>query len=611
MLKYKIFLFILFFLFVGKVYSWEISDFTVDIEINRDSCIVVTEKITANFSDTPKHGIFRDIPIKYRDETGRYFNFNLQILGIYDEEGNPWTYTKIYSKEYLTLKIGSPYKTYQAEKIFIIKYRVEGAILYLDNHDQLYWNAIGTEWDAPINNVTINVRLPVVVKSELLLIKSYSGRYGLRQDSLNAKTDGQNIIFRGEHYLPYEGLTVVVGFPKGIVEERIRTYQERGHSRKDSFQNYDKDYQKNDHMFYSYSERRGGAINFSFFISFLIPIIVFVIMFRLWYKYGKDPKLRKSIVVEYKVPQDLTPIEMGTLIDDKVDIRDISATIIDLAIRGYLRIVQTEKVFFRKNYGFEKLKEYKSDNSLKDYEKIILSALFEESFGKNNFVDFGKNLGGGFNPAYTSFVELSSLENNFYTKLNSIKESVFLQLIKKGFYAKNPQKVVSFYRNLGIIFLTLGILLTMFSSFGLSIALSGIICILFSKYMPAKTKLGVEVYGKILGFEEFLMRTDKDKIAVSERRNIFEKMLPYAICLGISSKWAKIFSDVYTTSPNWFLTSYQDKFLMADFIADLNHSINIMSTTFVSMPRTVYSGGGFGGGGFSGGGFGGGGGRSW
>ncbi|MCM8819767.1 MAG: DUF2207 domain-containing protein [Candidatus Omnitrophica bacterium] len=603
MLKYKIYFFILIFLFVAKIYAWEISEFVVDIQINSDSSIIVTEKIVADFSDMPKHGIFREIPVRYRDERGRYFNFNLQILGIYDEEGNKWAYTKTYSTGYLTLKIGSPYKTYQTQKTFLIKYKVEGAILYLENHDQLYWNAIGTEWDVPINNVTVNVSLPKAVRKELLMAKSYSGRFGLRQEGLAAEISEKNIVFKGGHYLPYEGLTIVVGFPKGIVEEKIQAYKNKDYNQQNFFQSYDSGYY--------YVDRKVGKRIFSFFIPFLIPIFIFIIMFRIWYKYGKDPKLKKSIVVEYKVPYELTPIEIGTLIDDRVDVRDISATIIDLAIRGYLRIVQTEGGFFRKNYAFEKLKEYKDDSTLAEFEKIILSALFEESFSKSSSVGFGINLGGGFNPVYTSFVELSSLENNFYKKLNSINESVFSQLIKKGFYTKSPYKIVSFYRNLGITFLVFGFPFIMFLPIGLSLILSGVIILFFSKYMPSKTQLGAQVYSKILGFEEFLMRTDKDKIIASERQNIFEKMLPYAICLGISSRWAEIFSDVYTSSPNWFLTTYPDRFLMANFITDLNHSISAMTTTFISMPRTVYSGGGFGRGGFSGGGFGGGGGRSW
>lgn len=139
----------------------------------------------------------------------------------------------------------------------------------------------------------------------------------------------------------------------------------------------------------------------------------------------------------------------------------------------------------------------------------------------------------------------------------------------------------------------------------------------FAKYMPAKTYKGMDVYGKILGFEEFLSRTEKDKIQMLERQNIFEKMLPYAICLGISSHWARLFADIYQQPPAWFAGNYPSGFSMDTFMNSINRSLNSMNSTFVSMPRTVSSGGGFsggggfGGGGSSGGGFGGGGGSSW
>jgi uncharacterized membrane protein len=146
---------------------------------------------------------------------------------------------------------------------------------------------------------------------------------------------------------------------------------------------------------------------------------------------------------------------------------------------------------------------------------------------------------------------------------------------------------------------------------GIALALSAVTIFCFAKYMPAKTRKGTDVYGKVLGFEEFLMRTEKDKIQYEERQDIFEKMLPYAICLGISSKWAMIFADLYKQPPSWFDSDLRDGFTMQGFIYGLNRSMDSMNYSLSSMPRTVSSTGGFGGGGFSGGGFGGGGGSSW
>ena len=94
-----------------SAYAWQIDNFGVDINIDKDGSFVVSEKIVANFSDQPKHGIYRNLPIKYRDEKGNPLNLHFQILDIYDEDENPWQYSQDISGVYLRLKIGDPYTT--------------------------------------------------------------------------------------------------------------------------------------------------------------------------------------------------------------------------------------------------------------------------------------------------------------------------------------------------------------------------------------------------------------------------------------------------------------------------------------------------------------------
>lgn len=569
---------------ISRICAWQIDDFKINIEINQDSSIVITEKILANFSDEPKHGILRNIPVSYRDETGKSIDVRFQILGIFDESGNPWQYSESYSGIYKILKIGSPHITYKEQKTFILKYKVTGAILFLENHDELFWNAIGTEWDAEINNIAVNVHLPVPVKKEYLSTAVYTGRFGSRSSNIETQIlDEQNIVFTGRRYLPYEGVTVVVGLPKGIIEPLPVSANYTSSETESTSQSYASSYSSKGLM---------SIICLILLIPLIVPAVVFFIMFSIWKKSGKDPKLEKSVVVEYKVPEDLKPAEMGTLIDDRIDMRDISSTIIDLAIRGYLKIIKRDAMFFQKRFSFVLLKEYNKDESLSDFENTIL----------NGFFDYA---------AVGASVELLDLENNFYQKLPLIKNDIFVRLIEKGFYSKNPEQTVLFYRIISFVFGFLAVFTMVLIPIGIGLGLSAIIIFCFAKYMPAKTRKGMDVYGKVLGFEEFLMRTEKDKIQYEEQQDIFEKMLPYAICLGISNKWTMIFSDLYKQPPNWFDSDLRDGFTMQGFIYDLDRSMNSMNHSFSSMPRSVSSGGGFSTGGSSGGGFGGGGGSSW
>ncbi len=578
---------LLLFCYATPAFAWQIDDYQIAIDINQDSSLTVTENILADFSDKPKRGIVRNIPVLYNDESGRGLNVIFTLLGIFDENGNPWQYSESYSGAYMVLRIGSPYVTYNTQKMFTIKYRVTGALLFLEDHDELFWNAVGTEWDAPVNNVTVTVHLPVPVRKELLSTAAYTGRSGSRASTVETQIpDEQTITFTGGGYQPYEGVTVVVGWPKGIITAPPASSGTASVAGPISSRLYAEPYG---------SSLRGILMGLGWFlllIQFIIPAVVFVIMFTLWKRYGKDPELLKSVVVEYRVPEALTPAEMGTLVDDRADMRDISATVVDLAVRGYIKIIKRDAFFFQKKFSFQLLKDFRTDQSLSAFEKTMLNGLFAA-------------------PSVGSTVALDDLENNFYLKLPAIRSGIYESLMRRGFYGRNPEKTVSFYMTIAIVLAFCAVASLVLVPLGIGLGLSAIIIICFAKYMPAKTRRGMDAYGKVLGFEEFLMRAEKDKIQYAERQDIFETMLPYALCLGISSQWAKIFDGLYTQPPGWFDSDMRDGFTMQVLMYDLSRSMSSMNQSLAATPRSVSSGGGFGGGGSSGGGFGGGGGSSW
>ena len=218
MLRRLIFFTCLFFLCASPIYAWQIERYLVDIKINQDSSFDVVENIEANFSDQAKHGILRNIPTYYQDEKGNKFNIGINLESVLDENGKPWQVQEYQQGSYKVLKVGSPYQTYSGTKSFRIKYKVFGALLYLDDHDELFWNAIGNEWDAPIDIARIRVQLPGSVDKKFLKTTTYSGRSGLRETNLSTQIlDDQTVQFDGRSYSPGEGVTIVIGWPKGMV----------------------------------------------------------------------------------------------------------------------------------------------------------------------------------------------------------------------------------------------------------------------------------------------------------------------------------------------------------------------------------------------------------
>lgn len=557
--------------------SWYIKKFDTDIKIQTGSSIIVQETIQADYSKEKHHGLFRDIPIQYKNK-GNNFSLKVQVLNITDENGHPWEYRKSTHDEYLELKMGSADKYLFGLSTFVITYQVERAINYFDEYDELYWNPTGTEWDVPIESSSVTVTIPGNVNSNKLKAACYTGFYGTkgRDCQFEIKNNGQISYKITQPLLPQEGLTTVSGFPKGIVTPV------------------------------------SSLKNASWFLQdnwgYAIPFFFFGILYFLWYTRGRDEETnRDTIMPIYTPPDNLRPAEIGTIIDESVDMHDISSAIIDLAVRGYLKIIEKKEkkfLFTDTEYVFEKLKDFNEDSSVRNYEKKILNTIFDSGNKRN----------------------LSDLKNKFYLAIPDIKNRIYNQLVNNGYFPRRPDKVRQLYSGIGmgISIVTLfgaSFIIFFFSiSVVIGLIISGILIIIFAKYMPAKTKKGKETFYKIKGLEEYINTAEKDRIKFQENENIFEKLLPYAMTLGLAEKWTRSFADIYKTPPSWYQSSNPDfihNFNTYYFLRSLNGLSSNMQNTFQSAPRSSSSGSawgghsGFGGGGFSGGGFGGGGGGSW
>jgi uncharacterized membrane protein len=214
-------------------------------------------------------------------------------------------------------------------------------------------------------------------------------------------------------------------------------------------------------------------------------------------------------------------------------------------------------------------------------------------------------------------VHLKDLENEFYKEIPEIKESLFAQLIGRGYYRSRPDKVRA-----GWLFLALvsgaivgvggsalgdrwGLSPVAFSVAGLLVAL---VVGIFGWFMPARTVPGARALEKVLGFEEFLNRVESDRLErVVKTPELFERCLPFAMAFGVAPRWARAFKDIYLQPPNWYAGSTFTNFNAATFSSRLSEMSTRTASTLSSSPRSS-SGSGFSGGSSGGGGGGGGGG---
>jgi len=555
--------------------SEKINNFFVTIKINKDASVNVSEKIEYDFGINGKHGIIRNIPIKYQARGG---NFNLRIsdVGVENEDGLKYPFSESFIGSDVSIKIGDADKLVSGNKVYIINYKIDRSINYFDSYDELYWNVTGNNWPVTVEKSGATVILPRAINQEQAQKKCFFGFLGEQDPCLNDEyvfkgdlVDGA--IFKHDFpFFPGQGLTIVFGFPKGIVQEP------------------------------SAAESFVQTLMDNWII--VLPFITFFVMYYLWYVYGRDPKGKGVIIAQYDAPDGLMPCEVGTVIDEKVDSKDVSAEIINLAVNGYLKIIAIENkwgIFGSKDYYLEKIKE---GDVLQDFDKKLMEGLFRSG----------------------SKVRLSELSSNFIQDFDRVKGKIYESTVAKGYFLKNPDKERAKYAGAGMLVIILSIFGSMFLSdlFGaiglFSLIFSGIIIMIFSLIMPAKTQKGAVTKEYILGFKEYLRVAEKDRIdfhnAPEKNPERFEKLLPYAIVLGVEKEWAKQFEGIYDQSPSWYSDPSGARF-NAVFLASNLRSFSSVAGSNLSptSSRSGAAGGrsGFGGGGFSGGGFGGGGGGSW
>jgi uncharacterized membrane protein len=548
--------------------SWRIEDFQVTLDVLADGSLTAVEKISPTFTGS-YNGILRTIPVEGKTSEGFDFNLLVHLVTVTDENGNALRCETSREGRYIKYKIWIP-GAQDATKTVVITYKVDNAVRYFKDHDEVYWNATGTEWPVPIDHSSATINLPASAAGPKLRAKAYTGPMGSKASDADVEINGSQVSFRTRRGLNiHEGLTVVAGWDKGVVAEP------------------------------------GPATKTSRFLfanwPFIFPILTFAGMFWLWFKKGRDPSPQRAVMVSYEPPEKLSPGELGTLIDNKPDMRDITATLVDLAVRGYLRIVQVKTKQFlgsTTGYSFTLLKASGEWKALKAHERTLLTSIF----GDTDATGFSINL--------------SDLANRFYTSLPEIRQSVFTELISAGYYARNPSRVKNTYLAIGIVMLFVAVLAAFQASAGSFLAwaaagaLSALIVIIFAFIMPARTMRGVNVRQQVLGFKEFLNRAEKDHLArLTTSPEMFDKYLPFAMALRVEKKWAKAFEGIYQQPPDWYQGDYASGFQTSLFVNELSAMTSSAATTFASSPSASSSdSSGFGSSGSSGGGSGGGGG---
>ncbi len=599
----------------GIIYvDYVINSFDVDIEVRPDGSLRVTEVISVEFLND-RRGIFRVIPVRYglnpddlrielpegRRPDEYYRAIDLSDIDVSSPTAPDETLIERpnrFEGTNLRIRIGEEDTYIRGQHTYRIAYTVEGALNEFDEHDELVWNATGDEWDTLMRSVSTTVHGVPIDR-----IGCWLGPRGTTNLCLDPVLDGDRAVFTANMVPPYSGLTIAIAFPKGAVDPGEPILVEKWHPVRALWGS-------------------AAAIPMAVVTGLLSVIGLNVLLYRQGRDrvaegyVGVDGTVRSDVAqtpprglfsgrdtsVQFRPPDGLRPGELGLIIDERVDPIDLSATIVDLAVRGYLRIEEeSDKFLFftRDDWKFIKLKP--ADDSLRAYEKRLFNGIFESG----------------------DEVLLSDLRGEFASDYSLAQKDLYQAGDDNRWFNGRPDLVRSKWAGLGALglFVSIGLFALAFIFSKVAIAVVPLILVSFvmitaHRHMPHRTSRGSRLLNETLGFKEFIETAETGRMQFAEDANLFVEYLPYAIVFGATDKWAKAFEHlgeaVAASVGAWYVgRGFSDGHFHANrFSASISELGSTVGSSLSYSPSASGSSG-FSGGGGGGGGFGGGGGGSW
>ncbi|GAA1389264.1 DUF2207 domain-containing protein [Luteococcus peritonei] len=582
--------------------DWRITRWTTDATFGQDGQARVSTTFDFDFAADPGHGPYLTFVTRHTipDDRDHYRAIDITDVEVSSPTGAPARIDK--SEEsggVLSLRIGKQNRTVSGVQTYTVTYTLHGvadpdnAISHLD---EVNWTVLGDGFTVPISNATVNLTLPRAADK----VACFTGP-SFNEQCRTASHSGNRATF-SHPYLPTgQPLRVVAGMPVGSLvgaEPRLTP-------------------RPNPAKALSPSPVNGG-------IAGAVLLLGALGLGGVVRRHGRDqayagltPGLtpvegapaavgraerRANVAVQFTPPVGTTPGEVGTLIDEKADHRDVVATIIDLAVRGHLTVEQLD----RKQWRFTRQEKGTDNVPLLGHEKLAMAKLF----------------------AHGDSVTTKQLGKAKYAELfPKSREKLYDQVTKeRHWFRQNPRSVRIGWLAISLVVAGLGVMGTILGMAlnlalpGIALTLVGLAMLACTTLMPARTADGSAVLAQARGFELYLRTAEADQLKFEEGVDIFSRYLPWAIMLGVADRWSKLFEKLaaegrYDVQPTWYVgdVGFAHGYMWGSMSSIGDSMSQAMQSSQAAAAAASAGSGGGGGSGFSGGGggFGGGGGGGW
>ncbi len=607
-----------------------------EIAVESDGSMLVEETIQVRAEGRNiKRGIYRDFPTDYADRYGHSYKVMFKVVGV-ERDGSDEPYHLQRQSNGWRVYVGSE-NIYLQPGIYTytLRYRTNRQLGFFDDHDELYWNVTGNGWDFPILKASASVRLPEGIDSSELKLEAYTGAQGSKEQAYRSASDRPGVAaFETTRPLAArEGLTIVVGWPKGIISEP------------------------------TVADRLQWLVADNASLLWMIGgVLVLLAYYAIaWHLYGRDPK-KGVIIPEYDPPKGYSPASIRYIWNMGYDDDAFASAVINLAVKGYVTIddkrgayallkapgepqaalAPGEKALFDALFGSGKQRvdlKKKNHQSVSDaisaHKKSILRDYEKRYFATNRGLFF---IGILLTIAVIVIASVQIEESEawpaviFLTVWLSAWSPATLFLWReywrgRGSSSKGsgvPMFVAIAFTFFEVMALGMYIYLTSLA-FAIVVVIAVLITVIFAELLKAPTLAGRKLLDKLEGFKLYLEVAEMDELnlkhAPEKTPELFERYLPYALALGVQNEWAERFASLFDrlekqgkhVQPSWYQGHGKRFTTPASLVGAVGSGFSSAISSASTPPGS--SGSGFsssgGGGGSSGGGGGGGGGGGW
>lgn len=533
-------------------YCDSIQQFNSDITLLPNGIVRVSEDFQIDFSGKQlRRRIYRSIPIEYVIGEGLH-RVDIHLQNVTLDGESPSRSSAWAAGDVFQISIGEDEKHFLGKHKFHLEYEIRGGVNYLFGGPQLFINVTGDDWPFPIEKASATLHLPKGVDTGKVKGQKLVGLSGqFRKSPLTSKNDE---FFVSSTSVPAgQGLNLSVDMPAGsvvlpsVLQDVIW------------------------HLQVSYQ-------------AICLPLATMLLLSFFWNLFGRDQKPGKEQDGGIRPPEYLSAAEVGTLIDERCDLIDVVSTVIDLAVRGFIRIrVLPFNGFLylsNRDYEFRLLKSPK-DRELKPHEQLFLVAMF----------------------GLSDTTYLSAIKGNFAEYLPTLRRRIYASLVTGGYFARDPEVDRRQFVSVGLAVLVCGVGLLAASEFhitgratAIGVILSGLVIALAASTMPKRKAAGTRALKQIIAFRNFVAFGKKEELSklAGKEPDLFSKYLPYAIVLGLADRWAVIFQKQIKEYPNWYQVDPHLEpacFSSIRFVSDLGEGVQVINKAFTEQASVLSKGG--------------------